>query len=166
MILKISDISDAFDVDTVSGRMFWKKPSKFHKEKTGKEAGTPQHMGGDKRYWVIRWNKKTYKRSRLIYFFVHGKWPAPCVDHINGNSLDDRPINLREATVMQNAWNHKSRSRRIKLPMGVRKITKSGRFQARIAYNKKMIHLGAYDTPEEASIAYQNKRRQLYGEFA
>lgn len=42
----------------------------------------------------------------------------------------------------------------------------SGRYQARIAYNKKMIHLGSFDTPEQASAIYQQKRKEYFGEYA
>tara|TARA_A100001391_G_scaffold176590_1_gene139871 strand:+ start:9886 stop:10032 length:147 start_codon:yes stop_codon:yes gene_type:complete len=48
--------------------------------------------------------------------------------------------------------------------MGVR-IGRSG-FEARIGFNKKLIFIGSFGTPEEASDAYQVKRKELYGEFA
>ena len=66
---------------------------------------------------------------------------------------------------MQNAWNHKKRARKINLPMGVRNMA-SGKFQARIACNNKMMHLGTFDTPEQASSAYQQKRLEYFGEYA
>lgn len=36
---------------------------------------------------------------------AYGKWPTPTVDHRNRNGLDNRLINLREATRSQNQFN-------------------------------------------------------------
>lgn len=46
------------------------------------------------------------------------------------------------------------------------RLTSSGRFQARISLNKKQIHLGAYDTPQEAAAIYVAKHKELFNEFA
>ena len=155
-----------FTVDYERGQLFWKNVSKYHREKNGREAGNPRMGGGGKRYWIIRWNRQALKRGHLIFFLGHDRWPRPFLDHINGDSLDDRPSNLREATATQNAWNHKKRAKRSTLPMGVRLVPHSGRYQARIAYNKRMLHLGTYDTPEQAQEVYLAKRKELYREFA
>ena len=158
------DILRLFTVDVDAGRMFWKAPPKNHSELLGIEAGAARPNRG-KSYWVVKIDAKAYKRGRLIFLVAHGRLPSPCIDHINGDSLNDRLINLREATITQNAWNHKKRKRRIALPMGVRSLS-SGRYQARIAVNKKMNYLGIFDTPEDASVIYQQARAQYFGEFA
>lgn len=148
-----------------TGKLFWIKPPKYHPDLIGKEAGYLQRGRANKNYWVVQVDGKKYKRGHLVYFLTHGEWAKPCLDHINGDSLDDRPENLRKATVMQNAWNHKSRKRRIDLPMGVR-VNCSGKFSARISHQGKQIHLGVFDTPQDASNIYQLKRKELYGQFA
>lgn len=154
-----------FDVDLANGTFTWKSPPPGHPRLLGTEAGSAR-PNRSKSYWVIKIGGKAFKRSRMIFLAVHGHWPSPCVDHINGNSLDDRIFNLREATVTENAWNHKGRARRQSLPMGVRLVAKSGRYQARISFNGRQIHLGAYDTPAEAQSIYIAKRRELFNEFA
>ena len=148
-----------------TGKLFWIQPPKRHPDLVGKEAGCLQRGNANKNYWVVQIDGKKYKRGHLVYFLTHGEWAKPCLDHINGDSLDDRPENLRKATVMQNAWNHKSRKRRIDLPMGVR-VNCSGKFSARISHQGKQIHLGVFDTPQDASNIYQLKRKELYGQFA
>lgn len=160
-----STIQNLFDADLQAGRLFWRRPSKFHIEKVGSEAGSARTTHSGKAYWIIKINGRAWRRAHLIFCVAHGRMPSPCTDHINGDSLDDRLDNLREATVTQNAWNHKRRARRINLPMGVR-LTGAGRYQARITCHKKQIHLGAFDTPEQARLVYLAKRKELFGEFS
>jgi len=49
--------------------------------------------------------------------------------------------------------------------MGVR-VTHNGKYQARIAVNKKQIAIGTFDTPDLASQAYQQKRKEFFNEYA
>ncbi len=147
------------------GKLFWIIPPRTHPRLRGCEAGyahTQRHSG--KRYWYVRFMGRKLKRSHIIFFLSRGWWPRPCVDHINGDSLDDRPDNLREATILQNAWNHKCRAKKSGLPMGVRKS--GDRYQARIGFCGKQIHLGSYSTEKAARAAYSAKREELFGEFA
>lgn len=146
------------------GSFQWVDPSPYHSEKLGLEAGGPVPGGSGKLYHTISVNGRKYKRSRLAWLYMTGEWPEHQIDHINGNSLDDRWCNLRQATATENAWNHKRRAKKSDLPMGVRTI--GPRFQARLAVNHKMIHLGCFATPEEASDAYRQAREKHYGEFA
>ena len=163
MITK-NDLINLFDVYPNEGKFFWKNVSKYHNQINGMEAGCASPANG-KNYWNIKINSKRYKRGRLMFLYVYGKFPNPCVDHINGDSLDDRIENLREATVIENAWNHKKRKRKTNLPMGVRN-TKYGKYQARISFKGKLLHLGIFETVEKAQSIYQIKRKELYGEFA
>lgn len=151
-------------IDPVRGLVIWVKPPKYHPRLLGTEAGWPRPTSdGKKKYHVIKYDRRQIYRSHLIFFVVKRRWPKQ-IDHINGDSLDDRIANLREATIEQNNWNRKPRRSR-PLPMGVR-ATKENRFVARISYRKRKIHIGVYDTPIEAHFAYLKKRRELFGEFA
>lgn len=151
--------------DFTAGRFTWVSAPRFHPEVLGRDAGAecPHHSG--KSYVVIKIDGKAYRRGRLMFLAAYGRWPAPCLDHINGDSLDDRLTNLREATVMQNSWNHKRRAKTTALPMGVRQL-KSGRFQARIARGHQTIYLGSFATPDAAAATYAAKRKELFREWA
>lgn len=74
------------------------------------------------------------------------------VDHINGDSLDNRKSNLRIVTQAENMRNIMPNN-----PMkGIRTHTlKDGtiRYSARITVNYKTISLGTFDTLEEAQAA-------------
>jgi len=50
--------------------------------------------------------KASRKQSAIVWFLVHGVWPeGETIDHINGDSFDDRIENLRIATRRENAQN-------------------------------------------------------------
>ncbi len=158
-------LHELFTVDIHNGRLFWKNPPWNHPRLKGMEAGCPRKGESGKEYWIIKIDKCSHYRGHLIFLAHHGRYPKPLADHRDGDSLNDRSSNLRDATILQNAWNHKTRRRKIALPMGVR-FTAAGNFQARIGYRGTQIHLGAYDTAAKAEAAYRAKRQELFGEFA
>ena len=101
------------------------------------------------------------------------------VDHINGDTLDNRRCNLRYATDGQNAMNKQRYINNTSGYKGVSYHKKSatkgrwqiqrrsaGRWQASIACNGKQIYLGLYATAEDAARAYDAKARELFGEYA
>lgn len=146
------------------GVFYWIDPPSTHGDLVGEEAGSLAYANG-KPYHSIQIGGRKIKRSRLAFLWMEGRCPSDQIDHINGDSTDDRWLNLREATATENAWNHKTRSKRSSLPMGVR-TTSAGRFTARIGYCGKQIALGTFDTAEEAAHAYQNARVKFYGTYA
>lgn len=146
------------------GVFYWIRPSSGHAELLGEEAGSIKYGRGGLAYHVIQIDGRAFKRSRLAFLFMEGRWPSEYIDHINGDSLDDRWMNLREATHMQNTWNRRKR-KETGLPMGVR-LSSRGKFVARIGYRKKQYSLGTFKTKAEAEDAYQQARRKFYGEYA
>lgn len=157
-------LRDLFEMKD-DGSLLWAHPPKNHPDLCGRLAGNPIPTHNGKVYWIVQVDGRKHRRAQITFCMTNGYWPTPQVDHINGNSLDDRPVNLRVATVTQNAWNHKGRAKRSPLPMGIRSAA-SGRYVARIAVNKRKICLGTFDSVEQASRAYQDARRHHFGEFA
>lgn len=84
------------------------------------------------------------------------------VDHINGNTLDNRSCNLRVVTQQENTWNRRARG--MSGLNGVKKIR--DRWIAQIAPNGVEISLGTYQTKEEAAAAYDIAASRVYGQFA
>lgn len=88
-----------------------------------------------------------------------------CVDHINGNPLDNRRANLRLGTLSQNQGNRSvALFKASKLPKGVYKDRKG--LRACISINGKSKHLGSFKTVEEASACYIKAAALYFGEFA
>jgi hypothetical protein len=163
-IIECDQLREMFDLRP-GGVLIWKKPSKFHKNVIGKVAGSIQPNSSGKKYRAVSIGGRKYKCSHVVFCLANGRWPNDQVDHRDGNSLNDDPTNLREATPTQNAWNHKGRRKRSGLPMGVKRMP-NGRFQARIAVNKKKLSLGTFASADKASEAYRRARTEHFGEFA
>ena len=91
------------------------------------------------------------------------------VDHVNGNTLDNRKSNLRFATREQNCWNAR-RTPSVSGYIGVTaKRDKPGgklRYQARISHHDRNCSLGYYDTAVAAARAYDRRALELRGDFA
>lgn len=103
-------------------------------------------------YYHIELKGKSYRLHRLIWMYLHNRWPVEMIDHINGIKTDNRLCNLREVTARQNAEN-KNRVNPISGLKGV-SITNKGKWKAAIGYNYKVVYLGIYDTKEEAYDVY------------
>ena len=133
-----------------------RKVSTARRVKIGDIAGTIHHATGYRR---IRVNGKQYRAHRLIWFMVHGKFPVNMLDHINGNKLDNRISNLREATHQENMQN-KTKARLDNKSGFLGVSLNKGRFRANIKLNGKLKYLGLFDTPKEAHEAYLKAKRE------
>lgn len=86
------------------------------------------------------------------------------VDHINGDTLDNRRSNLRLATNAQNVMNSGVRADNHSGFKGVSR-SRSG-WVARVTLSGKTTYLGWFKTPEEAHAAYSASAKVMHGEFA
>jgi hypothetical protein len=87
------------------------------------------------------------------------------VDHINGETFDNRKCNLRICTHAENQRNKSKSKRNISGYKGVSFSKTSGKWYARIVKDRKIIYLGQFSTPEEAHSAYCEAVKKYHGEF-
>lgn len=116
-----------------------------------------------KYYRVICRGKARGYAHRLAFLYMTGSIPDE-VDHIDGDSLNNKWVNLRPATTSQNHMNRKI----LKGVVGLRGVVKakSGRYIAQIKKDGKYNYLGTFANKEDASEAYKQKAVELFGEFA
>jgi hypothetical protein len=100
-------------------------------------------------YLVGKLLGRTVQAHRVIWLLLSGAWPKEQVDHIDGNTLNNRKSNLRAVDRFENAKNAKLNANNTSGASGVR-LTAQGRWQAKITVNRKRICLGTFDTFEEA----------------
>lgn len=117
--------------------------------------------------WFITGGKYKYATSeqgtfhRMIFGF-----PDCFVDHVNGNTLDNRRCNLRECTREQNIWNNTKPTKNKTGYRGVYENERGKKYSAKISANDKTFTIGRFDNLEEAAHAYDRKAIELRGEFA
>lgn len=86
------------------------------------------------------------------------------VDHINGDSLDNRRANLRPASPSQNAANRKARS---DSKSGYKGLHRVGRkWQVSLTVHGRFVQVGMFRDKEEAARAYDAAALEHFGEFA
>ena len=92
------------------------------------------------------------------------------VDHINGNRLDNRFVNLQLITRAQNLL---KKNRRYVNQTGYRGVIERKdhrfsrpRYRAFVNHEGKTHWFGTFDTPEEAARVHDEHAKRLHGEFA
>ena len=91
--------------------------------------------------------------------------PNVYIDHINNNPLDNRKCNLRICSPTENSFNKKDSGRNTSGILGVPWDKARNKWAPEIrAYNKR-VHLGRYDSIEEAAIARMYAEKLVFKEF-
>lgn len=122
-----------------------------------------------KRRWCALEGRRTFyavsgKPAQYLHSFLLGR---PRVDHESGDGLDNRRLNLRPASVIENGQNRrKQSSKSTSLFKGVSWDKCKHKWQVRIYANKRSSFIGLFDDEVEAAKAYDKKAKELFGEFA
>jgi hypothetical protein len=87
-------------------------------------------------------------------------------DHVNRDSLDNRKVNLRSCSYLQNNRNVTKRKNATSKYKGVSFEKRRNLWYAQIMVNYKTISLGYWEKEAEAALAYNNGALKYFGEFA
>ena len=104
----------------------------------------------------VRTERRQYMAHRIIWKMFYDEEPD-YIDHIDENPCNNRIENLQKCS---NGFNMlKSAVNRGK---GVSFMTSRGKWRARININKRQIHLGLFDTKEEAIERRKEAEREYF----
>lgn len=125
--------------------------------KAGMIAGSAKKDG----YIKIRIDGKIHSAHRLAWLYMTGDWPEHHIDHVNGDSYDNRWKNLRNVDRQTNLQNQRRAHRNNKSGLLGVSVHRSG-YQADIWVNGKKRYLGIHETPEAAHAAYISAKREAH----
>jgi hypothetical protein len=108
---------------------------------------------------------KQYQIHRLIFLYHHGHMPK-LIDHINGDSSDNRIENLRAATNSENTWNSKLYKNNKSGLKGIYYSKETGKWVASIYSGGKRVFHGRYVSKREAAVEIKSARIRLHGDFS
>ena len=100
----------------------------------------------------------------LVWFYIHGEWPTE-LDHKDGDRSNNAFSNLRLADRSENNFNAER-------PVGASGLRgayldkRTMRWYSHIQLRGQVIHLGMFDSAEEAHQAFMTAVDRYHGEFA
>ena len=114
------------------------------------------------KYRFVSVDGKEQLLHRALWEAANGTIPEGMqIDHINGNTLDNRLENLRVVTHQENARNQKRRNDNTSGVTGVSWNKKKQKWEARITDNGKLVFLGLHDDWFEAVCARKSAEKRL-----
>ena len=172
MLPSIERLRELFDYDPETGVLTHRDRSREEFSKTRfwrvwqtRYAGKPAGWLDKKGYRVVTISVDSVKRKafahRVAWAMTYERWPLDEIDHRNGDGLDNRISNLREATHSENSQN-KAVSAICGTVFDAATPRLKRRFRAYIKVNKKHIWLGSFFTGEEAHAAYLAAKAKLH----
>ena len=122
-----------------------------------------------KRYKILYVGEGKYQTEhKYVWEQEYGEVPDGMeIDHINGDTMDNRLENLRLATHQQNQRNRKGANKNNK-STGARNVylQTSGNYMVLFTMNKQNKYFGTYEDLELADFIAQEVRNKYFGEFA
>ena len=151
-------LREVLHYDPETGIFTWIKPTS-RRVKVGGKAGTPWLDGRIQ----LRVDGKICKAARLAWLYVTGEWPEHEIDHIDGNSANDRFANLRDVDRTTNQHNMRRANKNSKSGLlGAAWNPANRSWRARIMANGRVKEIGSFQTKEDAHEAYVIAKRELH----
>ncbi len=159
--LTATRLREILDYDPDTGIFLWKIKASS-KRPIGSRAGSVTSHG----YRRIMINGLLYGEHRLAFLWQTGNFPQLDIDHINGDRQDNRWLNLREATPVQNCANSALPKSNKSGHKGVWWNRQRGKWQAMLNACGVRVHLGLFKDRHDACAAYRRADMEFRGEFS
>ena len=154
-------VNRKYNVDLETGLVTYKTKPGNNKGNIGDVAGTIRKKDGYVHLHLEHGVKAL--GHRIVWLVAHGTWPKYDLDHIDGNTSNNRLDNLRDILHSENCQNQKTchHDNSSGYP-GVSWDKNNKCFMARITVNYKAIFLGNFPTAEEAYEAYLTAKQEKH----
>lgn len=125
-----------------------------------------QYKWTDAKGYAFRWTGRPNRARIYMHRFLKSAGEGQLVDHVNGDTLDNRKENLRLCTYSQNNMNKSLQSNSTSGLKGAYYHKPSGKWRAQIRKDKTSIHLGYFGSATDAHEAYKAAATEMFGVFA
>lgn len=165
--ISLIELKEALSYDEASGKFTWRldRPVRHFKTPSahkvylsrfaGKVAGCNQKVS-DLIYTTIRIKGVLYLAHRLAWFYNYEEWPK-IIDHANGDTLDNRMVNLKNGDSVDSGRNCKLSKNNTSGVNGVWWSKGNSNWVAEGHYTEHGVHkktsLGSYTSLKEAKAA-------------
>lgn len=150
-------LKSLLDYNKNTGVFIW-KIAESKRIKIGQVAGGINSCD----YVAIKICNQTYLAHRLVFLYEFGEMPADQIDHVNRVRNDNRLCNLRQCTSSQNRVNSTKRRDNKSGYKGVHWFKTGQKWRSVI----KSEHIGLFSSKDEAALAYNERAKELFGEYA
>lgn len=140
-------------LDYRDGLLYWKNAS---------VASSYRDVKG---YMRIGIDGKRYLQHRIIYLMFHGNLPS-AIDHIDGNTSNNRIENLRAATNTENLQNMKLCPTNTSGSKNVSWDTKAKKWLVMLNVSGIRKYIGLFKDLELADLVATEARNKFHGRFA
>lgn len=135
----------------------------WNRRNSGKECFLAQDKDG---YRIGSIFNLTRKAHRVAWALQTGEWPAGQIDHRNGVRNDNRWLNLRLATGIENRRNSVAERDRRSAFKGVTWHKRDQVWFTRIYLDGRRVQIGTFNDEIAAAQAYDAAARRHFGQFA
>ena len=145
-------------------------PNEWNTRFANKPSGCKSTNSDAYQKWVFKITYKGKQKGLLasrVVFLLQNEYltKGKEVDHIDGNSLNNNPLNLRETNRFQNSYNSKLRKNNTSGHKGVCWYKSTSKWNVRIKVNGKSHFLGNFANKEDAIKVAIKARNKLHGYF-
>lgn len=141
MSLTLHEANRLFSYNPACGSFAWKE-SLGPRSVAGSPAALKPKGPSKVRYAGIVVGKRRYPAHRIAWLLTHGEWPEGEIDHINGDTFDNRIENLRVVDRIANTRNCALRKDSASGIYGVNWHKKKKRWMVHIGVGGRSVQLG------------------------
>ena len=159
--LTVERLREVLSYNPETGSWVWAKTLSIRRV-AGCIAGDVKPNG----YRFIGIDGHRYRAHRLAWFYMTGEWPPMQIDHWDNNRSNNAWRNLRLATNKNNQANSRRPKNNTSGFKGVYWSKQKRKWAAKINPDRRQVHLGFFDIPEDAHAAYTAAATHFFGAFA